>query len=65
MVPILHRRQTLESLLDALVVVPVNVVIDRVVKLIQLDKRLTVIHLCFEMSEEVLHDRVVVAVAFP
>lgn len=32
---ILHRGQTLESLLYAFVVVPVNIVIDRVVKLIQ------------------------------
>lgn len=32
---ILHRSQILESLLDAFIVVPVNVVIDRVVKLIQ------------------------------
>ena len=52
-------------MLDAFVVVPVNVVIDRVVERLQAGECFTVVHLRFQVPEEVFHDGIVVAVAFP
>ncbi|VZH84695.1 hypothetical protein FRC0190_00701 [Corynebacterium rouxii] len=45
LVPIAHRSQTLESLLHAFMVVPVDIIIDCFVELLQAAKRFTVAHL--------------------
>ena len=64
LIPILHRGQALESLLDAFGVVPPDVLVDRLVELCDRVEDFTVVHLCLQVSKEVLHDRVVVTVGF-
>ena len=64
LIPILHRGQALESLLDAFGVVPPDVLVDRLVEFCDRVEDLTVVHLCLQVSEEVRHDRVVVTVGF-
>ncbi len=64
LIPVLHRGQALESLLDAFGVVPLDVLVDRLVELCDGVEDFSVVHLGFQVPEEILHDRVVVTVAF-
>ena len=59
----MRRGQALESFLKPGVVVPEDVIIYGLVKLINTGEVLAVVHFGLKMTEEVLHHRVVVAVA--
>ena len=50
--------------MDAFGVVPPDVLVDCLVELCDGVEGFSVVHLGFQVAEEVLHDRVVVAVAF-
>lgn len=63
MIPILHRGHALQSFLDPLGVVPLDVLIDSPGEILDGGEVLSVIHLGFQMPEEVLHHRVVITVA--
>ena len=47
LVPVLHRSQPLESLLDAFGVVPLDVLVDRLVELCDGVEDFSVVHLAF------------------
>ena len=64
LIPIVHRGQALESLLDAFGVVPLDVVFDGLVKVLDGVEDFCVVHLGFQVAKEVLHYCVVVAVGF-
>ena len=64
LIPIVHRGQALESLLDAFGVVPLDVVFDGLVKVLDGVEDFSVVHLGFQVAKEVLHYCVVVAVGF-
>ena len=64
LIPILHRGQALESLLDAFGVVPLDVLVDRLGEFLDGVKDFPVVHLGLHVPEEVLHYCVVVAVGF-
>lgn len=54
LIPILHRSQTLKSLLKPVIVVPEDVIIYGLVKLINTGEVLAVVHFGLQMTEEVL-----------
>lgn len=54
LIPIVHRGQALESLLKPVVVVPEDVIIYGLVKLINAGEVLAVVHFGLQMTEEVL-----------
>ncbi|CAB0621912.1 hypothetical protein FRC0456_02289 [Corynebacterium diphtheriae] len=58
----MHRSHALEPLLKPVVVVPEDVIIYGPVKLINTGEVLAVVHFGLQMTEEVLHHRVGVAV---
>ncbi len=59
LVPVLHRSQALESLLELFGVVPVDVVVDCAGELFDGGEAFAVVHLGFQVAEEVLDDGVV------
>ena len=52
LIPILHRGQALESLLDAFGVVPPDVLVDRLVELCDGVEDFTVVHLGFHVPKK-------------
>lgn len=64
MVPVLFRGHALKSFLHWLGVVPVDVVIDFGDEFGDTGEVLAVVHLGFQVAEEVFHDRVVITGAF-
>jgi len=62
--PTLHGRQAFDPLLDSVVVVPVDIPVNSPGELVDTHKMLTVIHFCFQISEEILHNSIVETVIF-
>ena len=60
--PVVLGGKALDPLLDSVGVVPGDIPVNSLGKLVDASKVLAVIHLCFQMSEEILHDSVVITV---
>lgn len=61
MAPIFHRRHTLQSFLTPTDVVPIDVRLNLHLEILEICEVLSMEHLRLEMTEEILHDRVVEA----
>lgn len=63
MIAIFDRGHALELFLNALGVVPVDIVVELSHEVVYRRELFAVVHLGFEMAEEVFHDRIIEAIA--